>query len=166
MTVRVDIDRASNAKSPDTSDIRRWIQAAWKGANQLIHPAVRRIEISVRIVDEPEMQLLNQTWRGKNKTTNVLSFPSDNPPVSKLNHLGDIVVCAPVIESEAQEQGKSLDAHWAHMCIHGTLHLLGHDHIEDEEASVMENLETGVLATLDFPNPYLHETTEAESNLQ
>ncbi len=154
MTLHVDVDRASNSPAPEASSIRRWIETAWKAADMLIHPDVRRIEVSVRIVDENEMHLLNRTWRGQDKSTNVLSFPSDNPPAGKLCHLGDIVACGPVIIREADEQDKTLEAHWAHMCVHGTLHLLGHDHINAEDATVMEDLETHILASLNFPNPY------------
>jgi probable rRNA maturation factor len=108
----------------------------------------------VYIVDETESQELNFQYRKKNKPTNVLSFPADIPDEVGVPLLGDLVVCAPVVEREAKEQGKTLEAHWAHMLVHGTLHLLGYDHIEDDEANVMEALETRLITQLKFPAPY------------
>lgn len=111
-------------------------------------------ELSLRIVDEAESAALNAQYRHKDSPTNVLSFPADLPEALGLPLLGDLVLCAPVIEREAQEQGKTRDAHWAHMLVHGTLHLLGYDHIEDNDAEVMEALETQLIQSLGFPAPY------------
>lgn len=111
-------------------------------------------ELSVRIVDEDESQALNLQYRGKDKPTNVLSFPCELPDGVELPLLGDLVICAQVVAKEALEQGKVLHAHWAHMVVHGTLHLLGYDHIEDGEAEEMEAIEIQVLLELGYPNPY------------
>jgi probable rRNA maturation factor len=108
----------------------------------------------VRLVDTEEMTSLNETYRGVTGPTNVLSFPSDLPDELHLPLLGDIVICAPLVRSEAAQQGKSLTTHWAHMTIHGTLHLLGYDHIAEDEAATMEALESAILARLDYPCPY------------
>ncbi|MDO6461112.1 rRNA maturation RNase YbeY [Granulosicoccaceae sp. 1_MG-2023] len=110
--------------------------------------------ITLRLVDTDEIRHLNATYRGKDKPTNVLSFPSDLPPEIGEHYLGDIAICAPVVNAEAAEQGKTADAHWAHMVVHGVLHLRGYDHINDDEASVMEALETRLLGLLGFADPY------------
>ncbi len=111
-------------------------------------------ELSLRIVDSPESQLLNKQYRGKDKPTNVLSFPlaDENLPIPVL---GDLVICAPVVEREAQEQKKVIEAHWAHMVVHGVLHLLGYDHENDTEAECMEALEVKVMASMGYADPYL-----------
>jgi probable rRNA maturation factor len=101
--------------------------------------------VTVRLVDEAESRELNHTYRGKDKPTNVLSFPFEAPPGLELPLLGDLVICRQVVEAEAVEQGKPLMAHWAHMVVHGSLHLLGYDHIEDEEAEEMEQLERDIM---------------------
>ncbi|BEU02579.1 endoribonuclease YbeY [Agarivorans sp. OAG1] len=111
-------------------------------------------EITVRIVDEAESQALNSQYRHKDKPTNVLSFPFEAPPGVSLPLLGDLVICRQVVEREAEEQGKPVFDHWAHMVVHGSLHLLGYDHIEDQEAEEMEALEIAVLTKLGISNPY------------
>ena len=123
----------------------RWIAVAPPGAET---------EISVRLVDEQEMTALNKRYRDQAGSTNVLSFPSDLPAELELPLLGDIVICAAVVRTEAAEQGKGLSAHWAHMTIHGTLHLLGYDHLVEEQATHMEALETAILQRLNYPCPY------------
>ena len=148
MNLQVDIQCASSDPVPDEDDIRCWIAAALDKRRQ------GDTEISLRLVEADEMASLNQTWRGKSGPTNVLSFPSDLPAELQLPLLGDIVICSAVVRDEALQQGKQLIAHWAHMTVHGTLHLLGYDHIEEDEAAVMEALETDILATLNFPCPY------------
>lgn len=135
--------------------MRVWAQAAWQGEADS--------EVTVRVVDAAESQALNQQYRGKDAPTNVLSFPFEAPPGIPVALAGDLVICAPVVEREAREQNKPLKAHWAHMVIHGILHLQGFDHITDEEASVMEELEIRLLAQLGFSNPYEAEETEAGS---
>jgi probable rRNA maturation factor len=114
-------------------------------------------EVTIRIVDEKESHTLNFEYRGKNKPTNVLSFPFESPPEVELDLLGDLVICRQVVENEAIEQNKPLLAHWAHMVVHGSLHLLGYDHIEDDEADEMESLEAEILGKLGFDDPYLSE---------
>ncbi len=147
MNLQIDIQSATTESVPDEDDIRRWISATLSGRRE------QDTEISLRLVDSEEMAALNQGYRGKNGPTNVLSFPSDLPIDLGLPLLGDIVICAPVVRDEAAQQGKTLEAHWAHMTVHGTLHLLGYDHIEDDEDTLMEGLETEILAALDFPFP-------------
>ena len=111
----------------------------------------------MRLVDEEESQTLNREYRGKDKPTNVLSFPSDLPAVVENDLLGDLVICVPVVAREANEQGKSLEAHWAHLVIHGLLHLMGYDHQTDEEALQMESRERELLQQLNYPDPYIDE---------
>jgi len=111
-------------------------------------------EITLRFVDEAESQHLNFEFRKKNKPTNVLSFPCQLPKELPFSILGDLVFCAPLVIKEAQEQGKSLTAHWAHLSIHGVLHLLGYDHVDPLEAESMETLEIEFMKQLGFPNPY------------
>lgn len=112
-------------------------------------------ELTIRVVDEIEMTNLNEQYRQKKGPTNVLAFPSDLPEELNLPLLGDIVICAPIIAKEAQEQHKEIQAHWAHMIVHGTLHLLGFDHMDDAEADEMEAEEIIILEELGFSNPYL-----------
>jgi len=112
-------------------------------------------EITIRIVDEEESRALNHEYRGKDKPTNVLSFPFEAPPGLELPLLGDLVICKKIVEQEAKEQEKPLLHHWAHMTIHGILHLRGYDHINDDEADEMESLETNLLASLSISDPYL-----------
>jgi probable rRNA maturation factor len=112
-------------------------------------------QLTIRIVDEAEGLELNQTWRHKNCATNVLSFPFEAPPEVDIPLLGDIVICAPVVFKEALEQYKSIPDHFAHLTIHGVLHLLGFDHVEEDQAEEMEALEVEILNALDIANPYL-----------
>ena len=156
MNLEIDIQRESADPAPEEEDIRRWITAALSEQRQADS------EISVRLVDEAEMADLNQAWRDKTGSTNVLSFPSDLPPELELPLLGDIVVCVQVVAREAAEQNKPLEAHWAHMFVHGTLHLLGYDHIDDEEAEAMEALETKILSTLNYSCPYRGDQLEEQ----
>lgn len=111
-------------------------------------------ELSVRIVDADEGRALNRDYRNKDYATNVLSFPAELPPGVPLPILGDLVLCAPVIAREAEEQGKPLKHHYAHMLVHGVLHLLGHDHMDEDEAEAMEAIEREALAGLGIPDPY------------
>ncbi|KOQ91966.1 rRNA maturation RNase YbeY [Pluralibacter gergoviae] len=114
-------------------------------------------EVTVRLVDEAESHELNLTYRGMDKSTNVLSFPFEVPEGMEMPLLGDLVICRQVVEREAKEQGKPLEAHWAHMVVHGSLHLLGYDHIEDDEAEEMEGLETEIMLALGYDDPYIAE---------
>lgn len=150
MSYLIDIEINSiNKQIPSVENIEHWISVALH-SDELINA-----EVSVYIVDEAESQALNLQYRGKNNPTNVLSFPADIHEAVGIPLLGDLVICAPVVEREAAGQGKSIDAHWAHMLIHGTLHLLGYDHTEDEEADVMEALETYLVTQMNFPAPYV-----------
>ena len=149
----VDVQIACEAQGvPSPDEIRRWVaHAALAEAN------VSAAEISVRVVDEAEMQALNRDYREQDRPTNVLSFPAgvvEGLPEDATPTLGDIVVCASVIEREAAEQGKRLADHWGHMLVHGVLHLLGHDHATDTEADAMEELERKILAGLGIADPY------------
>ena len=111
-------------------------------------------EVTVRVVGPAESRALNRRYRGKDKPTNVLSFPSEAPARGNQRILGDLVICAAVVNREAREQGKRAAAHWAHMVVHGVLHLLGFDHIRAADAKVMEGRERAILARLSFPDPY------------
>ena len=135
---------------PTAEQIEQWATAAVK-------PQSDEVEMTVRIVDEAESHALNLNYRGKDRPTNVLSFPFECPDEVELPLLGDLVICRQVVEREAQEQEKPLMAHWAHMVVHGSLHLLGYDHIEDDEAEEMESLETQIMTGLGFADPYLSE---------
>ena len=146
--VHIDLINNSNSKQlPGLSDLELWATAA-------VGQQREEAEISLLIVDEAEGAELNQQWRNKNGPTNVLSFPSDLPAELGLPLLGDLVICAPVVAKEALEQKKSLSSHWAHMVVHGTLHLLGFDHIDDDQAEEMESLEADILARIGYPDPY------------
>lgn len=135
---------------PTEEQIVQWATAA-------VQPEGNEVEMTVRIVDEAESHELNLTYRGKDRPTNVLSFPFECPDEVELPLLGDLVICRQVVEREAAEQEKPLMAHWAHMVVHGSLHLLGYDHIEDDEAEEMESLETQIMQGLGFDDPYLAE---------
>ena len=135
---------------PTEEQIVQWATAA-------VQPEGDEVEMTVRIVDEAESHELNLTYRGKDRPTNVLSFPFECPDEVELPLLGDLVICRQVVEREAAEQEKPLMAHWAHMIVHGSLHLLGYDHIEDNEAEEMESLETQIMQGLGFDDPYLAE---------
>ena len=150
MNLQVDIQCASAEPVPEEEDLLSWIRAAL--ASQT--PARQDTEICLRLVDAEEMANLNRSYRGKEGPTNVLSFPYDLPPEAGLPLLGDIVICAPVVRQEAIAQHKPLNAHWAHMAVHGTLHLLGYDHIEEQEAAIMEALESDIMLEMDYPCPY------------
>ena len=148
----IDLQIACEQESglPTAQQIEQWATAA-------VQPQSDEMEMTVRIVDEAESHALNLNYRGKDRPTNVLSFPFECPDEVELPLLGDLVICRQVVEREAQEQEKPLMAHWAHMVVHGSLHLLGYDHIEDDEAEEMESLETQIMTGLGFADPYLSE---------
>jgi len=141
-----------NSELPTEEQLSLWATAALTSRTDIEEP-----ELTVRIVDEEESQQLNFEYRGKDKPTNVLSFPFEAPAHVPLPLLGDLIVCKQVVAREAVEQGKTSQAHWAHMIVHGCLHLLGYDHIKDEEAEEMEGIERIVLADLGFEDPYKDE---------
>ena len=149
MSVILDVQYEVEA-GPDEDDIRRWIEAVLAAEAK-----TAEVELTVRIVDEAEMAELNARYRHKTGPTNILSFPFEAPPGVELNLLGDLVIAAPVVQREAREQGKTETAHWAHMVVHGTLHLLGYDHLKPAEAEDMEAREINILHELGFSNPYL-----------
>ncbi|MBB1268954.1 rRNA maturation RNase YbeY [Shewanella sp. SR44-3] len=136
-----------NNQLPSQADFDTWVRTA-------LGNTLDTAELTIRLVEIAESQALNLGYRGKDKPTNVLSFPFEAPPGMELPLLGDLVICVAVVEQEALEQNKPLQAHWAHMVIHGCLHLLGYDHIIDQEAEEMESLETQLIEGLGFSNPY------------
>ena len=136
-----------NERLPSQEDFELWVRIA-------LRDTMNQAELTIRIVDEAESQTLNSSYRGKDKPTNVLSFPFEAQPEIDIPLLGDLIIFAPVVEFEAKQQNKSLQAHWAHMVVHGCLHLLGYDHIQDAEAEEMESLETQLVESLGFNNPY------------
>lgn len=146
--IELDLQVASEGQAPSLEQLQQWCALALRQRSA-------DSELTIRLVDEPEGRELNNTWRHKDYATNVLSFPADVPDgLLDIPLLGDLVICVPVVEREAAEQGKSLEAHWAHLVIHGSLHLLGYDHIDDAEAEEMEALEQNLLAELGHPDPY------------
>ncbi len=152
MSVSMDCQLVSaNPDTPQPEQMQRWLDAALKD----LRPDA---EVVVRIVDEAESRELNRQYRHINRPTNVLSFPFEipagMPADAELDLLGDLVVCAPVVATEAVQQGKPVDAHWAHMLVHGALHLCGYDHQNEQQASEMEALETDILTGLGYAAPY------------
>ena len=152
MSIELDLQIAVENEQglPTEQDIQLWL-------NKTIPQFQENAELTVRIVDTEESHQLNHDYRGKDKPTNVLSFPFEVPPGMELDLLGDLIICRQVVEKEAEEQNKPLLAHWAHMVVHGSLHLLGYDHIEDDEAEEMESLETEIMQTMGFEDPYILE---------
>jgi probable rRNA maturation factor len=159
MSLTVDLQLATDLPGlPLSEQLECWVRAAL--ASDGYDPVVAT-ELTIRIVDEAESADLNKHYRGRTGPTNVLSFPFELPPGIEAGDLvelpmllGDLVICAPVVEREAAEQGKPPVAHWAHMVVHGLLHLRGHDHIDPADAACMETLETAILCGLGFPPPY------------
>ena len=151
----VDVQFAcEDAGVPDEDAIRNWVETAASRSGRLPD---RDVEFAVRIVGESEIQTLNQLYRNKDSATNVLSFPAgdiDGLPDDAAQQMGDIVVCAAVVRDEAVRQSKPLKDHWAHMLVHGALHLLGYDHGEEQEAEEMERLEKEILGDQGIADPY------------
>ena len=147
MTIKVDVQNATTFKPlPDDAQFSRWVETALRGKSEA--------ELTLRLVDRDESRDLNSRYRGKDQPTNVLSFPAELPPGLEIPLLGDIVICAPLVGEESEAQDIALPAHWAHLVIHGVLHLLGHDHQDECEAVEMEAIEVELLASLGFGNPY------------
>jgi probable rRNA maturation factor len=142
--VAIDVRRAAGVRAPASGRLREWARVAL-GARG------RGAELAVSIVGLAEARRLNARWRGRDYATNVLSFPA---PVADHGILGDVVICADVVRREAREQGKRLDAHWAHLVVHGALHLIGYDHVRDDDARRMEARERRVLRAFGYPDPY------------
>ncbi|MCL1142006.1 rRNA maturation RNase YbeY [Shewanella gaetbuli] len=146
--VNLDLQIAVESQSlPSQSQFETWVSTA-------IGKSMPEVELTIRLVEALESQQLNHTYRGKDKPTNVLSFPFEAPAEIELPLIGDLIICVEVVEKEAQDQHKPIEAHWAHMVIHGCLHLLGYDHIIEDEAEEMESLETQLLQHLGFSDPY------------
>jgi len=149
MNIDIDVQYATDWPDlPDKNNIRQWAETALKDLNE-------NAELTIRIVGEEEGAQLNEQWRKSKGPTNVLSFTHDGAKEIAPDLLGDIVICAPVVDREAIEQNKNNHAHWAHMVVHGVLHLNGFDHINPEDADRMENLEIKILEKLNVKNPYL-----------
>ena len=150
MTYRIDIQHACSSKIPITDDlIMRW-------AKTTLHAIQPKAELTIRLVDPEEMIHLNHIYRQQHKPTNVLAFPVNLPKTVRLVRplLGDVVICSQVLLEESQAQSIPLDAHWAHIVIHGILHLVGYDHIKPEEARIMEEREVALLTALGYADPY------------
>lgn len=145
---KIEIQRAfDSSETPADADFQLWV-------NHVLKQQQRSGSVVIRLVDADESRSLNHQYRNKNYATNVLSFPFEAPEFIEDDHLGDLVICVPVVEREAKEQGKSFSAHWAHMVIHGMLHLLGYGHEDDAEAVEMESQEIKLLKQLGIINPY------------
>ncbi|WP_434137172.1 rRNA maturation RNase YbeY [Photobacterium leiognathi] len=152
MAIYLDLQYATESQDglPTEAEFQQWLDAA-------VTPFQADAEVTIRLVDEADSHELNLEYRGKDCPTNVLSFPFEAPPGIELELLGDLIICRQVVEKEALEQNKPLKAHWAHMVVHGSLHLLGYDHIEDDEAEEMEGLETEIMQNMGFVDPYISE---------
>ena len=146
------IERDDDIEAPEDESFERWVNATCRA---LETTSTARPELSIRISNTDEMSQLNQRFRHRSGPTNVLSFPAEIPTDVGCELLGDIVICSPLVWQEAQEQGKTPICHWAHLTVHGVLHLLGYDHDSDDTAQDMEALETQILQQFGYPNPYL-----------
>lgn len=143
-------DASTMAYKPDQQKVQQWAQSAHSATD--LHG--QENQVLVRFVDEEEGAFLNKTYRYKDYATNVLSFPFQMSKEVGIDLLGDVIICAPVVQREADEQNKSLEAHWSHMVVHGVLHLCGYRHDDDTSATRMESLEIEILAGFGYPNPY------------
>jgi probable rRNA maturation factor len=155
VTIEMSVSENPDAEEgdiPDAALVQQWAEKACLCDDQVV--------TSVQIVSKDEMRELNNTWRGNNRPTNVLSFPMQSPDEVDLKILGDLALCADVINTEAIQQHKPAQAHWAHMVVHGMLHLQGYDHIDEHQAEEMEALEIRILDQLGFDNPYLERVLE------
>jgi len=157
-SVFVDLQVACQVDSiPLETEVRLWLEQAFQAGSQ---NAARQYEVSVRIVDEDESRILNKQYRRQDEATNVLAFPAGSPdginglPEDEVQPLGDLVICGPLVEKEAEDQGKSLAGHWGHLLVHGMLHLLGYDHENSSQAAEMEMMEKQILADRGFEDPY------------
>jgi probable rRNA maturation factor len=139
---------------PTLKQFRTWLKAALHSQAKKIQHA----EVNIRIVDENESANLNKMYRHKIGPTNILAFSYNPPPETQIDLLGDLVVCAPIVLKEAKDQHKNIEAHWTHLIIHGCLHLLGYDHVQTQEADIMEALEIQILQKLGLDNPYIETT--------
>jgi probable rRNA maturation factor len=155
MTHEIDLQVACTpTELPTKEQFQLWVDTALA---EVSSEPKQEFELTIRLVNNEESQQLNMQYRGKDKPTNVLSFPFEVPEGVELNLLGDLIICIEVMKQEAQEQNKALFDHWAHLVIHGCLHLVGFDHISDTEAVEMESIETSILKKLGISNPYLEQ---------
>ena len=143
----LDLQCVTDESVPDDRAFEHWVAAALAGRRD-------DWEVAIRLIDAPESQALNRDYRGRDRPTNVLSFPAALPEGVTLPLLGDLAICAPIVLREAREQGKTAEAHWAHLTVHGVLHLLGFDHMDSVEAETMEAEERGIMAQLGYDDPY------------
>jgi len=149
MSIKIEIQYATEINDlPEEGLIKKWVNSSLNGY-------IENAELTIRIVDNAEGAQLNEKWRNAQGPTNVLSFPYSDLNETTKSIQGDIVICAPVILREAAEQKKSVDAHWAHIIVHGILHLQGYDHNNENDANEMESLETSILGKLKIPDPYI-----------
>lgn len=151
----IDLQIATTVPHPELAQFQRWVDTALA-----IFEDARDNELVVRLVDANESAELNQQYRHKSGPTNILSFPFEVPDGLEMELLGDMVICAPLIGLEAEQQNKLPEHHWAHITVHGILHLLGYDHIDDREAEEMEALEIEILSKLDIANPYMEDSKQ------
>jgi probable rRNA maturation factor len=145
--IDLDLQIATEEATPSEEMFEQWVAAA------LAHRK-DDTELTVRVVDAEESHGLNYQYRGKDNSTNVLSFPFETLEHVNLPLIGDVVICAPIVIKEAEEQEKSVESHWAHLTIHGILHLLGYDHVEQDDAEAMESMEVKILQKMGYSNPY------------
>ncbi len=167
MNITVDLQVACQVDSvPQETEVRVWLEQAYQAGSP---NASRQCDVSVRIVDEDESRQLNNQFRQQDKATNVLAFPAGSPdefsalPEDAARPLGDLVICGPLVEREAEDQGKSPDGHWGHLLIHGMLHLLGYDHEISSQATEMETMERKILADRGFEDPYRERRTRPDT---
>ena len=147
MAIELDLQRAERFENaPADEQFETWVTAVLQSRGDA--------ELTIRLVGREESRTLNRRYREKDHETNVLSFPAELPPGIDIPLLGDIVICVPLVEQEALEQAKPIEDHWAHLVLHGVLHLLGYDHVEESDAKEMEALETSLLASLGISDPY------------
>jgi len=149
LELQIELPESESIMLPTQADFEHWISTALDKANHQ-----DEVALTLRIVEEAEGRELNARWRGKDYATNVLSFPLKMPEYVGIPYIGDLVICAAVVAREATEQNKQAMAHWAHLTIHGLLHLLGYDHKTDAQADEMEALEVQIMTSLGYPDPY------------
>ncbi|MCF6322906.1 MAG: rRNA maturation RNase YbeY [Gammaproteobacteria bacterium] len=150
LDLQLALSQSQDVDLPVQGDLRQWVTAALEGAMEVV-------ELTIRLVENGESAALNEQYRDKQGPTNVLSFPFEAPADVPLPLLGDLVICVPLVVQEAQAQGKTVRAHWAHLVVHGVLHLRGYDHVDDSDAREMEDLERKIMAYLGFDDPYMND---------
>jgi len=159
LDLQIALQPPQKAVLPTQADLEQWVKAALEGK-------MGEVALTIRLVGKDESASLNQQYRAKRGPTNVLSFPFEPPADVPLPLLGDLVICAPLVAQEALAQGKTARAHWAHLVVHGVLHLRGYDHLDDLAADEMEDLERKIMAYLGFDDPYMNDgTVEYDDNV-